>query len=58
MIILISLILCLTSDHYPKDRIDYQYNEVREDSPMCKEVDDPKEYLITCHGRIHFHHYK
>ena len=34
-----------SNDYYPKDRIDYQYNEVRVDTPMSKEVDDPKEYL-------------
>ena len=32
-----------SNDYYPKDRIDYQYNEVRVDIPMIKEVDDPKE---------------
>ena len=35
----------LSNDYYPKDRIDYLYNEVRVDIPMFKEVDDPKEYL-------------
>ena len=34
-----------SNDHYPSDRTDYQYNEVRVDIPMFKEVDDPKEYL-------------
>ena len=34
-----------SNDYYPNDRIDYQYNEVRVDIPMFKEVDDPKEYL-------------
>ena len=34
-----------SNDYYPKDRIDYEYNEVRVDIPMFKEVDDPKEYL-------------
>ena len=34
-----------SNDYYPNDRIDYQYNEVRVDIPMIKEVDDPKEYL-------------
>ena len=34
-----------SNDYYPKDRIDYQYNEVRLDIPMFKEIDDPKEYL-------------
>ena len=34
-----------SNNHYPKDSIDYQYNEVRVDIPMFKEVDDPKEYL-------------
>ena len=34
-----------SNDHYPRDMIDYQYNEVRVDIPMFKEVDDPKEYL-------------
>ena len=35
----------LSNDHYPKDRIDYQYNKVRVEIPMSVEVDDPKEYL-------------
>ena len=34
-----------SNDHYPKNRIDYQHNEVRIDTPMIKEVDDPKEYF-------------
>ena len=34
-----------SNDYYPRDMIDYQYNEVRVDIPMFKEVDDPKEYL-------------
>ena len=34
-----------SSDHYPRDMIDYEYNEVKVDIPMIKEVDDPKEYL-------------
>ena len=34
-----------SNDCYPNDRIDYQYNEVRVDIPMFKEVNDPKEYL-------------
>ena len=33
------------NDYYPKDMTDYQYNEVRVDMPMIKEVDDPKEYF-------------
>ena len=35
----------LSDDHYPKDRIDYQYNKVRVEIPIFVEVDDPKEYL-------------
>ena len=31
--------------HYLRDMTDYQYNKVRVDIPMFKEVDDPKEYL-------------
>ena len=34
-----------SNDYYPNDRIDYEYNEVRMDIPMIKEVDEPKEYL-------------
>ena len=34
-----------SNDHYPWDRTDCQYNEVRVDIPMFKEGDDPKEYL-------------
>ena len=34
-----------SNDYYPKDMTDYQYNEVRVDIPMIKEVDDPKEYF-------------
>ena len=34
-----------SNDYYPRYMIDYQYNEVRMDIPMIKEVDDPKEYL-------------
>ena len=34
-----------SNDYYPKDMTDYQYNEVRMDIPMIKEVDDPKEYF-------------
>ena len=34
-----------SNDHYLRDMTDYQYNEVRVDIPMFKEVNDPKEYL-------------
>ena len=34
-----------SNDYYPRDMIDYQYNEVRMDIPMIKEVDAPKEYF-------------
>ena len=34
-----------SNDYYPRDMIDYQYNEVKVDIPMIKEVDDPKEYF-------------
>ena len=34
-----------SNDYYPRDMIDYQYNKVRMDIPMIKEVDDKKEYL-------------
>ena len=34
-----------SNDHYLRDMTDYQYNEVKVDIPMIKEVDDPKEYL-------------
>ena len=34
-----------SNDYYPKDRNDYQYEEVRVGIPMIKEVDDPKEYF-------------
>ena len=34
-----------SNDYYPRDMIDYEYNEVRVDITMIKEVDDPKEYL-------------
>ena len=34
-----------SSDHYPRDMIDYEYNETRVDTPMSKEVNDLKEYL-------------
>ena len=34
-----------SNDYYPRDMIDYQYNEFIMDIPMIKEVDDPKEYL-------------
>ena len=34
-----------SNDHYLRDMTDYQYNEVRVDIPMFKEVEDPKEYL-------------
>ena len=34
-----------STDYYPKDMNDYEYNEVKVDIPMIKEVDDPKEYL-------------
>ena len=34
-----------SNDHYPRDRTDYQYNQVRVDIPMFKGGDDPKEYL-------------
>ena len=33
------------NDHYPRDRTDYQYNQVRIDIPMFKGSDDPKEFL-------------
>ena len=33
------------NDQYLRDMTDYQYNEVKVDIPMIKEVDDPKEYL-------------
>ena len=33
------------NDHYPRDRTDYQYNQVRVDIPMFKGSDDPKEFL-------------
>ena len=34
-----------SNDYYPNDRTDHQYNEVKVDIPMIKEVDDPKGYL-------------
>ena len=34
-----------SNDHYLRDMTDYQYNEVRVDIPMFKEVDDTKGYL-------------
>ena len=34
-----------SNDYFPNDRIDYEYNEVKVDIPMFKEVEDPKEYL-------------
>ena len=34
-----------SNDYYLRDMTDYEYNEVRVDIPMFKEVDDPKEYL-------------
>ena len=34
-----------STDQYLRDMTDYEYNEVRVDIPMFKEVDDPKEYL-------------
>ena len=34
-----------SNDYYVRDMTDYQYNEVKVDIPMIKEVDDPKEYL-------------
>ena len=34
-----------SNDHYLRDMNDYQSNEVIVDTPMVKEVDDPKEYL-------------
>ena len=34
-----------SNDQYLRDMTDYEYNEVRIDIPMFKEVDDPKEYL-------------
>ena len=34
-----------SNDYYLRDMTDYQYNEVKVDIPMIKEVDDPKEYL-------------
>ena len=34
-----------SNDYYPRDMIDYEYNEVKVDIPMIKEVDDPKEYF-------------
>ena len=33
------------NDHHPRDRTDYQYNQVRVDIPMFKGSDDPKEFL-------------
>ena len=34
-----------SNDYYPRDMIDYEYNETRVDTPMSKEVNDLKEYL-------------
>ena len=34
-----------SNDQYLREMTDYQYNEVKMDVPMFKEVDDPKEYL-------------
>ena len=34
-----------SNEHYPRDRTDYQYNQVRVDIPMFKGGDDPKEFL-------------
>ena len=34
-----------SNDHYPRDRTEYQYNQVRVDIPMFKGGDDPKECL-------------
>ena len=34
-----------SNDHYLKDKIDYEYNETRVDTPMSKAVNDLKEYL-------------
>ena len=34
-----------SNDYYLRDMTDNQYNEVKVDIPMIKEVDDPKEYL-------------
>ena len=34
-----------SNDYYLRDMTNYQYNEVKVDIPMNKEVDDPKEYL-------------
>ena len=34
-----------SNDQYLRYMTDYQYNEVRVDIPMIKEVDDPKEYF-------------
>ena len=34
-----------SNDQCLRDMTDYEYNEVRVDIPMFKEVDDPKEYL-------------
>ena len=34
-----------SNDYYLRDMTDYQYNEVKVDIPMIKEVNDPKEYL-------------
>ena len=34
-----------SNDYYPKYMTDYQYNEVKVDIPMIKEVDYPKEYF-------------
>ena len=34
-----------SNDHYPRDRTEYQYNQVRVDIPMFKGGDDPKEFL-------------
>ena len=33
------------NEHYPRDRTEYQYNQVRVDIPMFKGGDDPKEFL-------------
>ena len=34
-----------SNEKYPRDSIDYQYNQVRVDIPMFKGGDDPKEFL-------------
>ena len=34
-----------SNEHYPRDRTDYQYNQVRVDIPNFKGGDDPKDFL-------------